>query len=251
VIERGELSFLFKASLSHWKSSVSSGMVLNRKRAANNECAEGDMDMDTPCASSSTPIPPPGPDCPSNNPSDDSHGNKSTKQLVQDKENRRGVLYLSRVPPYMQADKVRDYMSQFGEVGRIYLTPEDKTAYKNRARTGGNKKMKFADGWIEFMDKRIAKRVAESLNGTPVGGKKRHNFWRDDMWNLKYLSGFKWHHLTEFASYKKSVRQDKLNAQMSQLKKENNFYLEQVERAKRFEKRDAKAAAAPTSSETV
>jgi len=167
---------------------------------------------------------------------------------MQDSDNLKGVIYLSRVPPYMQADKVRDYMSQFGEVGRIYLTPEDKIAYKSRARTGGNKKMKFSDGWIEFMDKRLAKRVAESLNGTPVGGKKRHNFWRDDMWNLKYLSGFKWHNLTEFAAYKKAVRQDKINAQLSQLKKENNFYLQQVDRAKRLEKKEAALTAEPIAS---
>jgi len=28
------------------------------------------------------------------------------------------------------------------------------------------------------------------------GGKKR-NFYHDDIWTLKYLPKFKWHHLTE------------------------------------------------------
>jgi ESF2/ABP1 family protein len=45
-------------------------------------------------------------------------------------------------------------------------------------------------GWIEFADKKIAKQVAESLNNTPIGGKKG-DFYHDDIWNLKYLKGFK------------------------------------------------------------
>ncbi len=48
-----------------------------------------------------------------------------------------------------------------------------------------------AIGWIEFADKKVAKRVAESLNNTPIGGKKG-DFYHDDIWNLKYLKGFKY-----------------------------------------------------------
>lgn len=28
---------------------------------------------------------------------------------------------------------------------------------------------KFVDGWVEFAEKKIAKRVTRSLNGTPIG----------------------------------------------------------------------------------
>ncbi len=52
------------------------------------------------------------------------------------------------------------------------------------------------EGWVEFADKRDAKMVAERVNGTLVGGKKR-SFYHDDMWTIKYLKGFKWRHLTE------------------------------------------------------
>ncbi len=38
--------------------------------------------------------------------------------------------------------------------------------------------------------------VARGLNNTQIGGKKR-DFYREDIWNLKYLRGFKWDHLTE------------------------------------------------------
>jgi ESF2/ABP1 family protein len=35
-----------------------------------------------------------------------------------------GVIYISRIPPGMQPTKVRHLMSQYGEVGRVYLQKE-------------------------------------------------------------------------------------------------------------------------------
>ena len=102
-------------------------------------------------------------------------------------------------------------MSQYGEVGRIYLHPESAQTRKRRIKNGGNHRRKFTDGWVEFLDKRIAKAVALSLNNQPigfsfsfflqyhftphVGGKKR--FFSSMIWNIKYLPKFKWRNLTE------------------------------------------------------
>jgi ESF2/ABP1 family protein len=47
---------------------------------------------------------------------------------------------------------------------------------KKRRQGGGNKKTCFQDGWVEFENKKEAKRLARSLNNTPVGGKAK--FWR-------------------------------------------------------------------------
>ena len=38
-----------------------------------------------------------------------------------------GVIYISRIPPGMQPTKVRHLMSQYGEVGRVYLQKEGMT----------------------------------------------------------------------------------------------------------------------------
>ena len=35
-----------------------------------------------------------------------------------------GVIYISRIPPGMQPTKIRHLMSQYGEVGRVYLQKE-------------------------------------------------------------------------------------------------------------------------------
>ena len=61
---------------------------------------------------------------------------------------------------------------------------------------GGNKKGSFTEAWVEFDKKKIAKRVAESLNNKPIGGKKS-DFFASDLWNIRYLHKFKWSDLTE------------------------------------------------------
>ena len=61
---------------------------------------------------------------------------------------------------------------------------------------GGNKKRNYTEGWVEFLDKRVAKAVAMALNNAHIGGKKK-NCYHDDLWNLKYLPKFRWTHLTE------------------------------------------------------
>lgn len=65
-----------------------------------------------------------------------------------------------------------------------------------RRQHTSTKKTHFTEGWVEFMDKRVARAVAEMLNGQPIGGKKGTRF-RDDVWTLKYLPRFKWNMLTE------------------------------------------------------
>ena len=40
------------------------------------------------------------------------------------KADKRGVCYLSRIPPRMDHIKLRQILSQYGELERIYLTPE-------------------------------------------------------------------------------------------------------------------------------
>ena len=35
-----------------------------------------------------------------------------------------GIVYISKVPPFMKPGKVKCHMEQFGEVGRVFLQPE-------------------------------------------------------------------------------------------------------------------------------
>jgi ESF2/ABP1 family protein len=82
---------------------------------------------------------------------------------------RHGVCYLSRIPPYMQPQKLRHLLAAYGEVGRIFLTPEDAATARRRQKLAKKSRQNFTEGWVEFADKAVAKAVARTLNNTPLG----------------------------------------------------------------------------------
>lgn len=98
-------------------------------------------------------------------------------------------------------------------VERIYLLPESEWSRKNRIKKGGNKKICFREGWIEFADKRMAKMAALTLNGQKMVSKKG-NFYSEDIWNLKYLPKFKWHHLTERLAHEERLKKERLKVEL-------------------------------------
>lgn len=52
----------------------------------------------------------------------------------EERAKKRGVVYLSRIPPFMNPQKLRRILEQFGEIGRIYLTPEDAAVARRRKK---------------------------------------------------------------------------------------------------------------------
>jgi len=168
-----------------------------------------------------------------------------------------GIVYLSRIPPSMNPLKVKNLLSQFGEISRTFLQPEEEFVRKRRKKHGGNTKKQFTEGWLEFKDKKIAKTVARSLNNTKIGGKKRY-YYHDDIWNIKYLPKFQWTHIKEKLAYEKAARGQRMRTEISQAKKEASFYLENVGKGKamtamqerREKKRKRKLGGETASSET-
>ena len=65
----------------------------------------------------------------------------------------RGIVYISRVPPFMKPEKVRHELQKHGTIKRIYLTPEDRVSHLRRKKYKGNSKKNYTDGWVEFADK--------------------------------------------------------------------------------------------------
>ena len=65
---------------------------------------------------------------------DEEEGNEETSKnslaLLDPKAKKAGIIYLSRVPLRMNVKIVRDYMSRFGKVGRIFLEPQGKNDLK-------------------------------------------------------------------------------------------------------------------------
>ncbi|CAB4392260.1 unnamed protein product [Rhizophagus irregularis] len=154
-------------------------------------------------------------------------------------QDNTGIIYLSSIPPFMKPSKVKHLLGQFGNIGRVYLAPEDPKTRIRRKKYGGNKKKKYTEGWIEFLDKRIAKTVANTLNARPIGGNKR-NYYHDDLWNIKYLPKFKWTNLTDQIVHEKATRIQRLQAEISQARRENKEYLKKVEKAKMIKSMEEK-----------
>eukprot|EP00887_Chlorella_sp_A99_P007339 scaffold2.g7339.t1 len=137
------------------------------------------------------------------------------------KAERRGI----------KPQKLRQMLEQYAELGRLYLAPEDPALRRKRKQAGGNTGKNFTEGWVEFEDKARAKEVVAMLNGQPMGGRKRSAYYYD-LWCMKYLPKFKWDHLTEEINYQRAVREQRMAAEISAAKRERDFYLSQVDRAK-------------------
>nr|DBA21312.1 TPA: hypothetical protein GDO54_017977 [Pyxicephalus adspersus] len=157
-----------------------------------------------------------------------------------------GIIYLGHIPPRLRPRHIRNMLSIHGEVGRIFLQAEDHAIRKKKKKAGSNAR-DFTEGWVEFRDKRVAKLIAASLNNTPMGTRKKNRF-HDDLWNIKYLHRFKWSHLSERLAIERQVRQQRMRAEVSQARRETNFYLQNVERSKKFSKADRKRALKPENS---
>lgn len=153
---------------------------------------------------------------------------------------KSGVIFLSRIPPFMKPAKLRSLLEPYGTINRIFLAPEDPAAHTRRVRAGGNKKRLYTEGWVEFVRKKDAKAVCELLNAHIIGGKKG-NYYHDDIWNLLYLKGFKWHHLTDQIASENAERTSRMRAEISKATKENKEFVRNVERAKMLDGMQAKA----------
>jgi ESF2/ABP1 family protein len=148
---------------------------------------------------------------------------------------KRGVVYLSRIPPRMNPTKVKQLLSIHGNITRLYLAPEDASVRKRRRKVGGSGAKRYTEGWVEFEQKKVAKRVAASLNNTPISNHKR-NVHCGDLWNVKYLHKFQWQHLTEKVAYERRVREQKLRLEMLQARKEQQAFVRQVEKGQVLDK---------------
>ncbi|XP_029994755.1 activator of basal transcription 1 [Sphaeramia orbicularis] len=145
-----------------------------------------------------------------------------------------GIIYLGHIPPRLRPKHLRNLLSVYGEIGRIFLQPEDRTV-RMKKKKSGLRRCDFTEGWVEFRDKRVAKRVAASLHNTPMGTRKRQRF-ASDLWCIKYLHRFQWTHLSERLAYEHTVLQQRLRTEVSQAKRETNFYLNNVDKGAHMDK---------------
>lgn len=109
---------------------------------------------------------------------------KKKVERFTEEQAKRGVIYLSRLPPFMKPNKIRSLLGHIGRIDRVYLRVETDEERRKRVKAGGGRRVNFCEGWVEFLDKRDAKRAVRLLHNEAIGGKKR-NYYHDDLWCLK------------------------------------------------------------------
>lgn len=140
------------------------------------------------------------------------------------KKRRAGLVYVPFVPAGLKPARMRKLLNEHSDaVGRIYLVPEADEKRKQRKRNGGDRGKRYIEGWVEFTDKKEAKRVVQQLNGQPLGGPRRSRL-AESLWNLRYLPGFTWEHLAEELSARKRGRALRAQREERQAKLEKDSF---------------------------
>ncbi|KAL4892282.1 hypothetical protein BDV59DRAFT_193798 [Aspergillus ambiguus] len=150
------------------------------------------------------------------------------------KKNKTGVVYLSSLPPYLKPFSLKSMLEArgFGPITKVFLTPEVRPPSAPRRRS--NKRKNYTEGWVEFASKKTAKICAETLNASIVGGRKG-GWYHDDIWNMKFLKGYKWANLLEQLQIERSEREAKQRLEDMRARKEEKVFLQGVEKGKVLE----------------
>ncbi|XP_017094823.3 uncharacterized protein [Drosophila bipectinata] len=155
------------------------------------------------------------------------------------KKRKKGIIYISNIPKHMNVTRLKEILSEFGTIGRVYLQPEkvsSEKAKKKRKRYN----IHFTEGWVEFESKRVAKQIVPLLNNKQISTRKKSQFY-DSLWSMKYLPRFKWVHLTERMNYEQAVHKQRLQTEVSQARKETTFFQNNLDKSE-FLKKQAKKA---------
>ncbi|KAL2819230.1 hypothetical protein BJX63DRAFT_382748 [Aspergillus granulosus] len=147
------------------------------------------------------------------------------------KKKKTGVVYLSSLPPYLKPFALKSLLETrgFGPITKVFLTPEVRSSSAPRQKS--NKRKKYTDGWVEFESKKTAKICAETLNATTVGGRKG-GWYYDDIWSMKYLTGFRWDDLIATVSRERSEAAAKRRIEDTRARKEEKVFLQGYEKGK-------------------
>lgn len=148
------------------------------------------------------------------------------------KEKIPGVVYLSSLPPYLKPSALKNILAQrgFEPVTRLFLTP----ASRHKHGSKKSSRQLYTEGWIEFANKKMAKRCAEALNAQLIGGKKG-GFYYDDLWNMRYLKGMAWDELMAGIREEKREEEGRRDEERRRIAAETKMFVEGVEQGKKME----------------
>nr|NP_727307.1 uncharacterized protein Dmel_CG32706 [Drosophila melanogaster]AAN09240.1 uncharacterized protein Dmel_CG32706 [Drosophila melanogaster] len=122
--------------------------------------------------------------------------NSWAPEKKREKMHKVGVILISNIPKDMDGDCLKEIMNLHSVVGRVYVQPETLSSFKT--------KKNMRKGWVEFISKSGAKKIALELNNKPITDGKSSRF-RGLLWKMKFLPRFKWYYLTDRMDYELAV----------------------------------------------
>ncbi|KAJ5913776.1 hypothetical protein N7504_002659 [Penicillium tannophilum] len=140
----------------------------------------------------------------------------------QKKKQKLGVVYLSSLPPYLKPMALKSILEKRGfPLTKVFLSKRVTDSKQKKS----NKRQLYTEGWVELR-KKDAKIMAETLNAQTIGGL---GYYRDDLFNMKYLSGFRWDDLTDQINRERAERESKRRVEDARAHKEEKMFIAGVE----------------------
>ncbi|EDX17856.1 pre-rRNA-processing protein esf2 [Drosophila simulans] len=99
------------------------------------------------------------------------------------KGSKKGIIYICCIPKDMTMARLREILGKYGAVGRAYL--------QSQKLSDLSPHIIFAEGWVEFKSKRVARQIVPLLNNRQISTHKKSRFY-DSLWSMKYLPQFTW-----------------------------------------------------------
>nr|NP_001401070.1 uncharacterized protein Dmel_CG46511 [Drosophila melanogaster]UYK33069.1 uncharacterized protein Dmel_CG46511 [Drosophila melanogaster] len=106
------------------------------------------------------------------------------------KKIKKGIIYISNIPKHMTLTRLREILGEYGGIGRAFL----------RSQSSKHHNILFAEGWVEFKSKHVAKQLVLLLNNKQISTRNNSPFYYS-LWSMEYLPRFKWARLAELMNF--------------------------------------------------
>ncbi|KNH09413.1 DEAD-domain-containing protein [Perkinsela sp. CCAP 1560/4] len=137
----------------------------------------------------------------------------------------RGIVYFSSIPNGVNPINLQLFLTSLcGEIGRIFLTPENESSAFSSADRNSKFKKRYKDGYVEFRRKEDAIFAADRLNMQSCDILGRRHRSHGQLWNVCFMPDLRWESIIEQKEAVRVSRSNRLKARKKVLRDQNTAY---------------------------